>query len=253
MHDDPHSRRRFTGFGAWELFILGLSLLTLGGMLYDVIVPPPPGKQSVFQHLDGGICLFFLADFVLNLVRRKDRLAYLRWGWIDLLSSIPVANSLRWGRLVYVVRMALILRGAKSVQKVATAVFHDRKTGTLSTAGLALIAVLLTGAVVALHFERDDPQATIRSGDDALWWAAVTITTVGYGDYVPVTMGGRFAGALLMTSGVGLFAVFSGYLASWLVEGTPRNRLDNTKLAKIEKDLAAIKKALEIQSPDRPA
>src|SRR3972149_6773059 len=67
-----------------------------------------------------------------------------------------------------------------------------------------------------LHFE-DVPEANIKGPEDAVWWAFVTMTTVGYGDRFPVTSEGRLAGALLMVAGVGLFGTFSGFVAAWFL------------------------------------
>ena len=67
-----------------------------------------------------------------------------------------------------------------------------------------------------MSFE-DVPEANIKGVEDAIWWAFVTITTVGYGDRFPVTSEGRLIGALLMTAGVGLFGTFSGFVASWFL------------------------------------
>ena len=61
------------------------------------------------------------------------------------------------------------------------------------------------------------PEANIKGPEDAVWWAFVTMTTVGYGDRFPVTTEGRLAGALLMVAGVGLFGTFSGFIASWFL------------------------------------
>lgn len=247
-----HAARKIPGFGAWEGFILGLSVLALVGTSFDLFMPPAPGKSSVFERLDYIICSFFLIDFFRNLIRRQDRLAYLRWGWIDLLSSIPAINALRWGRIFYIVRMAIMLRGVKSMHHFVGSIFQNRKNGTLSTAGLVLVTILLSGGILTLHFEQQDPASTIQDGGDALWWAVVTITTVGYGDYVPVTPGGKLVGMILMTSGVGLFAIFSGYLASWLIEGQPQQHPDAAKLARIESELTQLREWLQ-QQGDKPS
>lgn len=58
------------------------------------------------------------------------------------------------------------------------------------------------------------PESNIKTAEDAIWWAFVTITTVGYGDRFPVTTEGRIIAALLMTAGVGLFGTFTGFIAS---------------------------------------
>ena len=67
--------------------------------------------------------------------------------------------------------------------------------------------------------EPQAPNSNIKDAEDALWWSFVTITTVGYGDRFPVTTEGRLVGAVLMICGVGLFGTFTGFIASWFMEG----------------------------------
>ncbi len=68
-----------------------------------------------------------------------------------------------------------------------------------------------------LYFEQNAPGANITTGGDALWWAFVSITTVGYGDKFPITPGGRLSAFFVLAAGVGLFGVLSGYLANFFL------------------------------------
>jgi voltage-gated potassium channel len=76
--------------------------------------------------------------------------------------------------------------------------------------------MVIFSAIAILQVE-DDLNSNIKSAEDAIWWAYVTITTVGYGDKYPVTTEGRIIAAFLMTTGVGLFGTFAGFVASWFV------------------------------------
>jgi voltage-gated potassium channel len=76
--------------------------------------------------------------------------------------------------------------------------------------------------LLELRFEQNASGANITTAGDALWWGYVTATTVGYGDYYPVTAGGRISALIMLTVGVGLFATFSGFLASTFL--SPRKR-----------------------------
>jgi voltage-gated potassium channel len=87
-------------------------------------------------------------------------------------------------------------------------------SGTLYLVVFVGIFVLETIGLLELHFEEHAQGANIKTGGDALWWGYVTATTVGYGDYFPVTTGGRIVGLLMLTVGVALFATFSGFLAN---------------------------------------
>lgn len=69
-----------------------------------------------------------------------------------------------------------------------------------------------------LQLEKGVEGSNIHNASDALWWAFVTITTVGYGDFYPVSHEGRVVAVILMTSGVGLFGTFTGFVASWFLE-----------------------------------
>jgi voltage-gated potassium channel len=91
----------------------------------------------------------------------------------------------------------------------------------------ARVLVYLAGAAVLVSYiaalavfdaERDVQGANITSFGDALWWAAVTITTVGYGDYTPVTLRGRGIAVTLMLGGVAVLGVLTATLSSWIVQ-----------------------------------
>ena len=82
---------------------------------------------------------------------------------------------------------------------------------------LAAGMVLCVASILVLQFESRSPDANITTGGDALWWAVVTITTVGYGDYYPVTTLGRLTGVSVMFAGVGIIGALASILASILV------------------------------------
>jgi len=79
---------------------------------------------------------------------------------------------------------------------------------------LAIFSVMTFGAAVVFYFEKDQSAKHFDTIFDAIWWALVTMTTVGYGDMVPVTLGGRIAGAFIMFSGVALVSMFTATISS---------------------------------------
>jgi hypothetical protein len=90
----------------------------------------------------------------------------------------------------------------------------DRAGNALLTVVFLVFCVLEFGSLAVLSAEKSSPNANITNASDAIWWAYVTITTVGYGDQFPVTNAGRLVGVLVMTAGVGLFGTLSGFLAN---------------------------------------
>jgi voltage-gated potassium channel len=108
-------------------------------------------------------------------------------------------------------------------------------------------------AVAVLDAERGVEGGNIDSFGDALWWAATTITTVGYGDQFPTTSSGRFVGVALMIGGVALAGTVTAALASWFVEQI--TEAEQTNAAEQDVLLAALATeihALRAQLGDRP-
>jgi voltage-gated potassium channel len=145
-------------------------------------------------------------------------LAFLKWGWIDLISCIPAVDFLRAGRLLRLIKLFRIIRAFRSVVSFTNHIFANKTQGTFASVSIIAVLLVIFSSIAILHVEVD-PKSNIKTAEDALWWAYVTITTVGYGDRFPVTMEGRAIATILMTAGVGLFGIFSGLLASWFVKG----------------------------------
>jgi voltage-gated potassium channel len=202
---------------AYEILMLGLSVYVLLALAVDSLVALDPHTRAILSYADTGICFVFLFDFFTNVIKAKNKLGYLRWGWIDLVSSIPTVDVLRAGRAVRVVRVIRVLRGFRSAKRLSAYLLAKRAQAAMSVAVLVSILFVIVSAVAILQFEARAEHANINTAEDALWWAYVTITTVGYGDRFPVTTEGRLVAAVLMTAGVGLFGTFTGFVASWFL------------------------------------
>jgi voltage-gated potassium channel len=119
-------------------------------------------------------------------------------------------------------RLARILRLLRGENKKSLVkdVLENRSRYAFFITILLTILVLTVASVLVLQFESQSPDANITTGGDALWYAIVTITTVGYGDRYPVTMGGRITAMFIMFMGVGIIGALASILASLLVGGS---------------------------------
>jgi voltage-gated potassium channel len=195
---------------AYSLFILVLTVLSLPIMV-ALVLPLNQATSDLLIVYDNVICGVFLVDFALNLRRSRPRANYFvkQRGWLDLLGSIPsfgffeFTALFRLARLSRLARIARVLRGKNKKQLVQDVVRNRGEYAAFVTVLLAFL-VLVLASVLALQFESQSPDANIITGGDALWWAVVTITTVGYGDFYPVTAGGRLTGLFVMFAGVGV-------------------------------------------------
>jgi voltage-gated potassium channel len=229
----------------YQVFMLGLCIYVLLALAGDTFFKLAPETSQLLGYVDTAVCVIFLADFLYNLATARSKLGYLKWGWIDLISSIPMVDFLRIGRIARVIRILRILRGVRSTKMLVAYILERRAEGTFAVVGLVSLIVVVFSSIAILHCEVD-AGSNIKTPSDALWWSFVTITTVGYGDRFPVTPEGRVVAAVLMLAGVGLFGTFTGFVASWFL--SPGEREQDNDLDSIRRELAEIKALLAAQA-----
>jgi voltage-gated potassium channel len=201
-----------------EIVTLILSIYLLIVLLIQTLFPLPPDAIVLLDWVDLFICVVFLTDFFVCLVKAPSKRAYLiKWGWIDFLSSIPVLPAFRVGRLVRIVRVLRVLRAFRSAKNLLVYLLRVRKATSLAAVVTVSLIMVIFAAIAMLQFEKS-PDSNIKHAGDALWWAIVTVTTVGYGDKFPLSAEGRIVACILMAVGVGLFGTFTGFIASLFVE-----------------------------------
>lgn len=226
----------------YQLFMLVLCVLALAGIALQHAFRDNREIEVVLDAADYVICIAFGIDFLVSLWTAPDRLRYLvTWGWLDLLSAIPTLDPVRWARLARIARITRLLRSIRAARVLSTVILKRRQSTLLAASLVAL--VLITGSSTAiLHYEISD-DANIKTAENALWWAFATITTVGYGEYYPVTAEGRVIAAILMTAGVGLFGAFSAALAAWFL--IPENEATDAEIAAMREELQKVREAIE--------
>ena len=205
------------GLSLINLLVLVLSFYVLGILIVDALIDLPPEVHKLIVYTDYIACSVFFLDFLIRFFRAESKLAYMKWGWIDLLASIPANGVFRLGRIARVIQIIRVIKAYRSISHIVENIFKNHMKGTFTFAVIVAFMLILFSSVLILEVETA-PNSNIKTAEDALWWAYVTITTVGYGDLYPVTTEGRIVALVLMTAGVGLFGVFTGYLASWFVE-----------------------------------
>lgn len=212
MPPKPADSRELKGIG-YELFIGALSILSIFN-LFMMFVAGDPNLDTVLEVMNAIMFPIFLGDFLYRFFTSSDRWRYFwrGFGWADLLSSLPFGQL----KILRVFRLWRVFRLFKAfgVRNLITEFIQHRAENALLTVVFLVMCVLEFGSLAVLSAERTSPNANITNAGDAIWWAYVTITTVGYGDRFPVTNWGRLVGVLVMTAGVGLFGTLSGFLAN---------------------------------------
>jgi voltage-gated potassium channel len=254
----PAAPRVRSHSNAYEIFILVLTVMSLIVMAL-VILPLSPATHETLLWFDNAICFVFLADFAYNITGSRPRSEYFihRRGWLDLLGSIPTLGFFRFTalfRLARLSRLARIMRllSGQHKRELIDDIVRNRGQYALFVTLMLVFIVLATGTILVLQFESSSPDANITTGGDALWWAFVTLTTVGYGDQYPVTLLGRVTGVGVMAAGIGVIGALASILASILVPspkeqaeaateaGSDEKAALDERLSAIQSELAAI-------------
>ncbi len=202
---------------AYDLVIGILAIFSLVILIIPLLVQLPPSTVELLNTVENLLCVVFLADFLRSLFRAQSKWAYFLkgGGWLDLLGSIPFSKFavFRFARLFRIVRVMRTLKGNDFRKMLTDQLAQSTLLFTFATA----FVLIFTIAFFVLKAEQSNPHANITTYPNAVWWAFVTITTVGYGDYYPVTNIGRLLAIILMFAGLGIIGVLSSYLASTFV------------------------------------
>jgi voltage-gated potassium channel len=223
---------------ATEWPLAALAVLFLAVYATEVLaLSLSPGWHTTLRVADYIIWVIFVAEFIVRMTLTTRRGRYFLHHLPDAaMLALPFLRTLRVLRLVPLLRalnrwVADSLRGKVVVY-----------------GGISAVLLVFTGALAELDAERFHAGATITNFGTALWWTAVTICTVGYGDYVPVTGEGRLVAVGVMIGGVMLVGAVTASFATWLID---RLRLEEeVEQAETEADLRAVHAQLQSMRSD---
>jgi len=204
----------------YNLIIFGTILASVAGLM---VQPHPmrlagPGEIPTWVgSLERGCLLVFVADFLLHLWVTPRPLAYLRsfYGLIDLSAVlfffVPQISS---GLVLWVFKFGRVLRVFKLLRFLDEAqLLGNALRASARRIGVFLFFVVMTQVVLGylmVVIESGHPQTQFQTVGQGVYWAIVTMTTVGYGDFVPQTVLGRLLAAVVMLLGFGIIAIPTG-------------------------------------------
>ncbi len=205
------------GSAVYQLFLLALSIYVLIVVFVETFLVTDPEVSLLLQRVDLSICVVFLIDFFVNFYKAESKLKYMKWGWIDLVSSIPLLDPLRWGRLARVVRILRFFRTIKSLKLLISSILSS-KFQSLTLVVLLITFVSFTAcASLIMEFEKNSVGG-ISTANEALWWAFLNIMNAKVSISQAQSTGGIIATVILNKIGLLLFAYFNAIMIAWLIK-----------------------------------
>jgi voltage-gated potassium channel len=201
-----HRRVAWEARTEWPL--TGLAVLFLLVYALPILRPELTGRPVAACAVVGWVVWgVFVADYVVRWTVSADRRRFVRTNLVDLVVIVlPLLRPLRMLRLLTL--LDVLNRRASTSLRGRVAAY---------VAG-ATTLIIFCAALAVLDAERRNPDANIVDFRDSVWWAATTVTTVGYGDRYPTTGTGRLVAVLLMLGGIALLGIVTASLASWLLD-----------------------------------
>jgi voltage-gated potassium channel len=231
--------------------------LTVLSVLFIVVYAWPILDPAMEPHVRRGceignfvIWALFGVEYLIRLGLARRKRTFLRTHWFDLAVLIlPFLRPLRALRLVNALKVL------------------NRRTASWTRGRLALyiaattVLLVFVAALAVLDAERGRAGSNIQTYPEALWWGVATITTVGYGDFYPTTLEGRFVALALMIGGIGLIGFVTGSLATWIVDriSTDERPAEETRhdvhvlldeLRELRAEVADLRAELSPREPD---
>lgn len=231
-----------------RMFDLSIQLLIVVSLITFSLETLPnltEGARTTLYSIEVFCIVVFTVEYVLRVLVADRKLKFVTsfFGLVDLLAILPFylslgfdLRSIRIVRLIRVFRIFKLARYNRAVRRFRIAILIAREE--LILFGMVTLIVLYLAAVGIYYFERDAQPEKFASVFHSFWWATTTLTTVGYGDVYPVTLGGRCFTFVVLVVGLGIVAVPTGLLASALSKA--REIEDGEKLSESEKGDAPI-------------
>ncbi len=218
---------------------------TLSGRLFDtaiifiilcslviIAVETVPGLSPVtvfwLQVTETVVTLIFVAEYVLRILTspKKKDYVFSFYGIVDLLAIAPFflfflplgseVLAIRAVRILRIFRVVKMTRYADAMFRLGRALRASKEEAELFV--VATVILLFLSSVGIYYFEHEAQPESFSSIPDSLWWAVCTLTTVGYGDVYPITVGGKLFTFMILMCGLGVIAVPAGLIASALHE-----------------------------------
>lgn len=211
----------------WEVFVAIITAVSVIVIVVDYGYDFSANEKLAVYVFDTSVVAILIIDFRRRMIESGEGYRYLRSHWYEIPAMLPIfvfdsfEQYVTIGVAMRTMRLVRLFRLIQLLSRTATIFANTRYVYMVILSGGAVIL----GGLAMYVVESGNDQANIQSVGDGIWWAIVTVTTVGYGDRYPVTIGGRIIASVIMVIGISLLGFFISTLGATLVESKMKKRL----------------------------
>ena len=207
----------------YDFFLIFLAVASVGLIIAEERMDFTEAEEGIFGLVDTAVWLIFVADYFSRFFLAGDKKHYVKTHIIELIAILPFDALFKGLRSLRLFRMLRSTRALRILRLIRLAAYFGRahryasrflRQHNFQYVLFFTVLTVLIGAAAVRYFEQ-------MGFYDALWWAFVTATTVGYGDISPSTAGGRIVAIMLMLVGIGFISTLTGTIASFFVAPAP--------------------------------
>jgi voltage-gated potassium channel len=238
----PQGEQRLDTFSKRiDPIMMALALVWLPVLIVPLVTTLHGSVAFAFAAIDYFVWGAFAIEYAVKLWLAVDKRHFFIHHLPDLaMVAVPILRPLRLARLLRLVRLSRVILVLEEGLRRARELFAHHG---LRFVLIAVTAIIFASAGLELLFEQHSTGPTaIHNFGDAIWWAVVTVTTVGYGDKVPLTGGGKWVAMALMFTGIGLVGTLTATIASFFVQ-----EQHSAEMAEVKAQLSAIRDLIESQ------
>ena len=211
----------YVELGRFEKLIQILIVISLISFAFETLPNLSTAWQTVLKLTEIIIVLIFTIEYIIRISLCRPRLKYIFsfYGVIDILAILPFfltagidIKSIRAFRLLRLLRFVKLLKYNKAIRRLRDALIDAKDELILS--GIVAGILLYLASIGIYYFEEEAQPDSFGSVFHSMWWAVCSLTTVGYGDVKPITVGGKIFTGIVLIIGVGIVAMPTAILAS---------------------------------------
>lgn len=223
LNDNPKSRY-------FAYFIQILIFVSIVSFSVETIPDLSSSTRSILRVIEVFCVVVFTVEYLLRIYvsDRKLRFIFSFYGLIDFLAILPFylalgidLRSLRALRFLRLFRLLKLMRYNRAINHFTRAIATAKEEIVLFL--IVTLILIYISAVGIYYFENEAQPEHFASVFDSLWWSIITLTTVGYGDVYPVTVGGRVFTFIILMIGLGIVAIPTGIISSALTKSVDKN------------------------------